>query len=153
MFSAQVNIKFLLQLDERSWHWALIKVWQVCTTYSQRSEAWDCLCWDETESTSALSQSRASYKYLRHKCRLDVQFRPCFLLLPFSLCERYKFRILNQMFHRPHIVLDGHQLAMLSQLVHTKMKRWCPSSPRAAHTDWDLLLLRAQGVGEWPSGN
>lgn len=44
-----------------SWHWALIKVWRVHTSYSQHSGAWDCPCWNKMESTVALFQAKAPF--------------------------------------------------------------------------------------------
>lgn len=61
-----------------SWHWALIKVWRVYASYSQHSGAWDCPCWNKMESTSALSQAKASFTDFRTWIKIGCIFLPLF---------------------------------------------------------------------------
>lgn len=130
MFSAQVNIEFLLQLDEILLALSLDQGLASVCCYSQRSGAWDRPCRDKTESTSVLSQVKASFMDLRTQMKTGHTILPLFSPASFLSLSAANLDYSKQMLLCPHIVLCGHQLAMPLQLKHTKTKwQYCLHPP------------------------
>lgn len=126
MFSAQVNIEFLLQPDEILLALSLDQGLASVCCYSQRSGARDCPCRDKTESTSVLSRS---FMDLRTQMKTGHTILPLFSPASFLSLSAANLDYSKQTLPCPHIVLCGHQLAMPLQLKHTKTKWQCSPHP------------------------